>query len=236
MTSTVSAVVAHYARCSMSSLTGLVPVSACAFYQVDALQQPRHYLLQGMPGGTHQHYLAHYQQHDPLLPVRFGPDTTVMPVSEALPAGRLQQSRYGRFMARHGMHDVVELFIRRGGRVVAGFSLIRDATLGSFTGQEVQTLQHLHGLLELAAGSHLPLADPMLVSEVALTPREQEVALLLRDGASNKTIARLLDMGVPTVKTHLQHLYRKFGVNNRTALTRCLFEQLPDSMAPGLVI
>lgn len=44
MTSTVSTVVAHYARCSMGSLTGLVPVSACAFHQLDVSQQPRHYL------------------------------------------------------------------------------------------------------------------------------------------------------------------------------------------------
>lgn len=232
--SVAAAVVANYAHCSMVNLAGLLPLTACAFYQVDASKQPKHYLLHGMPGEVHRHYLAHYQQHDPLLPVRFGPETTVIAMGEALPAASLQQSHYGRFMARHGMHDVVELFIRRGGRVVAGFSLIRDETLGCFTGQEVRTLQHLHGLLELAASAQLPFAD-VAQAHIALTPRERDVALLLRDGACNKTIARLLDMGVPTVKTHLQHLYRKFGVNNRTALSSCLLQGLPDSMAPGPV-
>lgn len=236
MTTSASAAVAHYAQRCIATVTGLVPVTSCAFYQVDAQLRPRHYLLHGMPGQVHQHYLSHYQQCDPLHPARFGHGTSVMPMGEAMAQGALRQSRYGRFMARHGMADVVELFVRRGGRVVAGFSLIRGEELGAFGNAELAMLQQLHGLLELAASGNLPLqlAAEAGLEEVALTPREREVALLLRDGASNKSIARLLDMGLPTVKTHLQHLYRKFGVNNRTGLASRLFLELAQGTEQGL--
>jgi DNA-binding NarL/FixJ family response regulator len=47
--------------------------------------------------------------------------------------------------------------------------------------------------------------------------------MLLSTGACNKTIARELNMGLATVKTHLLHLFRKFDVSSRTALAHALF-------------
>ncbi|WP_164707486.1 helix-turn-helix domain-containing protein, partial [Metapseudomonas otitidis] len=58
-----------------------------------------------------------------------------------------------------------------------------------------------------------------------LTPREREIALLLRDGLGNKALARHLDLGLPTVKTHLLNLFRKVGARNRTELVGMLFLQ-----------
>ncbi|MBI3145040.1 MAG: helix-turn-helix transcriptional regulator [Pseudogulbenkiania sp.] len=216
----------HYARRCIDTVTGLVPVSSCAFYRVDAQLRPRDYLLHRLAGRVHQVYLSHYQHLDPLHPARFGSGRHgVVPMAEALPKRLRQGSTYGAFMSRHGMADVVELFVRSRGRVVAGFSLIRTEELGPFSAGEVQTLEHLHGLLELAAESSLPPLESagVVVAGPRLTPREHEIALLVRDGACNKTIARMLDLGLPTVKTHLQHLFRKFDVSNRTELVRQLF-------------
>jgi DNA-binding NarL/FixJ family response regulator len=42
-------------------------------------------------------------------------------------------------------------------------------------------------------------------------PRERQIAELLRQGHSNKLIARALEVGLPTVKTHLINLFRKLG-------------------------
>ncbi len=49
-----------------------------------------------------------------------------------------------------------------------------------------------------------------------LTKREREVLAHLADGASNKSIARQLKIREVTVKVHLQSVYKKLGVNNRT--------------------
>lgn len=53
-------------------------------------------------------------------------------------------------------------------------------------------------------------------AEVDLTPREKDVLMLLMSGASNKDIAKELNVQVVTVKLHVGSLFRKFGVKNRT--------------------
>jgi len=50
-----------------------------------------------------------------------------------------------------------------------------------------------------------------------LTPRQREVAGALADGCSNREIAQRLAISEPTVKKHLQHVYRTLGVSSRTA-------------------
>src|SRR5438105_6593130 len=68
-----------------------------------------------------------------------------------------------------------------------------------------------------------PQASAYLLREVqtaatteALTERETEVLRLLAQGQSNKEIARTLQIVENTVKTHVQHILAKFGVQSRT--------------------
>jgi len=48
-----------------------------------------------------------------------------------------------------------------------------------------------------------------------LTPRELEILKLLRGPASNKEIARLLNISYETVRRHTANIYGKLGVNGR---------------------
>ncbi|WP_277681360.1 response regulator [Saccharomonospora azurea] len=50
-----------------------------------------------------------------------------------------------------------------------------------------------------------------------LTPREVEVLGLVAQGHTNKEAARVLFLSEATVKTHLLHIYAKFGVRDRAA-------------------
>lgn len=52
--------------------------------------------------------------------------------------------------------------------------------------------------------------------EPALTPREKEILRLVAVGLQNKQIARRLDIGVDTVKTHVSRILHKLGVKSRT--------------------
>ncbi len=54
------------------------------------------------------------------------------------------------------------------------------------------------------------------IDEVNLTPRETEVLSYLVDGASNKEIARALDLQIVTVKLHVRGICRKLEAKNRT--------------------
>jgi DNA-binding CsgD family transcriptional regulator len=52
--------------------------------------------------------------------------------------------------------------------------------------------------------------------DAALTPREIQVLRLLAEGASNKSIARRLEISVHTVKFHVASLLDKFEAVGRT--------------------
>jgi len=52
--------------------------------------------------------------------------------------------------------------------------------------------------------------------EVPLTQRESEVLKQLAHGLSNKEIADALHIGYETVKEHVQHVFQKIGVSDRT--------------------
>ncbi|WP_162560526.1 response regulator [Methylobacterium durans] len=71
---------------------------------------------------------------------------------------------------------------------------------------------------------HCPLANRAepgprpCTSAAILTPREQEITLLVAEGLSNKDIARTARISEGTVKIHLYNIYQKLGISNRTSL------------------
>lgn len=82
-------------------------------------------------------------------------------------------------------------------------------------------------VLDTAAGKRTlsPEVANALAQEVThpdeqLSAREVELLTLLETGASNREIASTLFISLATVKTHLIHIYRKLGVDNRTAAVR----------------
>ncbi len=78
----------------------------------------------------------------------------------------------------------------------------------------------------------LPVAGSQL-----LTPREAEILPMLQQGRSNAQIARALQVGVETIRTHARNIYRKLGVASRRELIamppRGLPEDPGDSTAPS---
>lgn len=62
-----------------------------------------------------------------------------------------------------------------------------------------------------------PVPVPAAAGEPAapLSPREEDVLREIARGASNKEIARALDIAETTVKIHVQHILRKLGISSR---------------------
>ncbi len=52
-------------------------------------------------------------------------------------------------------------------------------------------------------------------SATPLSPREEQILAHIARGASNKEIARALDIAETTVKIHVQHILRKLGLSSR---------------------
>lgn len=59
-------------------------------------------------------------------------------------------------------------------------------------------------------GSAIPDSSP-----AKLSPREREIIVMLARGASNKEIARTLDLSESTVKIHVQGILRKLNLSSR---------------------
>jgi DNA-binding NarL/FixJ family response regulator len=80
------------------------------------------------------------------------------------------------------------------------------------------TITCRYGDLQL---TRTPASEPVLISPadaaVPLSPRQAQVLRLLVQGLSNKEIARILGLGVGTVKIHVAALFHKLGVTSRTA-------------------
>jgi DNA-binding NarL/FixJ family response regulator len=93
-----------------------------------------------------------------------------------------------------------------------------------------------HAIREVHQGKSL--IDPSVVDKVferfasqskltsgqeALSEREKGILRLMATGAANKAIAAQLYISESTVKTHVQSIFQKLGVNDRTeAVTRAL--------------
>ncbi len=70
-------------------------------------------------------------------------------------------------------------------------------------------------------------AGRMLRETVALSEREREVLLLVRDGLANKQIARRLGITERTVKAHLTKIFQRIDVTGRTQAAIWATEHLP---------
>jgi two-component system nitrate/nitrite response regulator NarL len=58
-------------------------------------------------------------------------------------------------------------------------------------------------------------AEAAATEQDKLSPREREILAFLAKGASNKEIARALDLAESTVKIHVQHILRKLNLSSR---------------------
>ncbi|CAI8695892.1 response regulator transcription factor [Burkholderia pyrrocinia] len=226
-------------RACVDAFDAFASPSAIVFYRLDQSGEPADFELFGMPESMHRTYVARYRMLDPLHPSRCAAgERAVVTLASQLPDERREASAYWtRFLRRHDVTDVVEIWLRDAGRTVGAFSLLRfemgeagggatgNSTAGRFAPGEIDALARLQPVAEAALSPLLRARRGIhrIGCEERLTYREEQIARLVRDGRSNKEIARDLALGQPTVKTHLMRMYRKLGVSNRTELVGALF-------------
>lgn len=102
-----------------------------------------------------------------------------------------------------------------------------DAGVMGFLLKDMGRTELLTAITTVAHGrpAFHPLAQEHLLRQVrpvsaspldALTDRERDVLTLIARGASNKAIARSLDLTVGTVKGYVSAIFEKLGVSSRT--------------------
>ncbi|EEJ7413156.1 helix-turn-helix transcriptional regulator [Salmonella enterica] len=195
----------------LQSIAQLIPLSSAVFYRVNAYLKPEAYVLHNISNSTHQQYLEHFQPLDPLSPSRFGQQVvTVATMTPGICARH--RHYYHEFMLPNHVCDMIEIFIRRGHRIIAGISLMRDIPFSSEERLRAQAVQPLLGL-----AIHDSLQEDNNLASI-LTAKERGIVGMVCEGASNKLIARQLNISLSTVKTHLRNIFAKTEVINRTEL------------------
>ena len=97
-------------------------------------------------------------------------------------------------------------------------------TLGDSTGDrawaqgQVMTLDEAVQLAVSAEWEGSPAQSSPRVERSALTQREQEVAVLVARGLSNRQIAETLVFGERTAEAHVAHCLAKLGLGSRAEL------------------
>lgn len=218
---------------SLELIHALIEIKSSVFFLVNPDMRHLGAFIFNAPSEIEKAYTQTFYALDPLNPSQFQhSDTKMETLDSVIHEQRLLQSRYYQeFMQPFQHRFVLDIFFRNPrGQIIALISLLRTDSQGDFSQQEQALLQSVHGFMEYSLNSvYLPKRDTErahLQQHYAFTERELDVVEWLIAGASNKEIVRRIDMGMATLKTHLNHIYRKAEVQSRTELVAKLISNI----------
>ncbi len=84
-------------------------------------------------------------------------------------------------------------------------------------------------LFRFAADPQLSLPMVSVRKSLDLSPRQQQLARLIRDGLSNKEVASRLNLSEQTVKNHVHSMLRKVGAADRATMAELYRSDGPGS-------
>lgn len=90
-----------------------------------------------------------------------------------------------------------------------------NAIRSAVDGDSIMSPQMTSKLMQSVRTTPKASATPVVSDKDRLTPREREILIFLARGASNKEIARNLDLAESTVKIHVQNILKKLNLLSR---------------------
>lgn len=164
-------------------------------------------------------YLSHFFQNDILNPQIIQPTHSkqnVLSVLDVVSTQVYEKSYfYNDFMLKHGYYHEIAVYLKDDDNLLGILAFIRGKGEPPFDTQDIMCLEILARHLTEKLKEYLHFyGNPFSL----LTLREQEILTLVEQGCTNAEIAKHFYISVNTVKKHVQSLYRKLNVNNRTSL------------------
>lgn len=209
---------------SLKLINSLLTIKSSAFYLVAPNMQHRGLVTHNMDKEADRRYERRYMRLDPMNPALHETSgESVVHLDSILSPQKIERMTYYQdFLKPMDYRYVADMFFRSGGTIIAVITMLRSEDQGLFTDAELELLRKLQPFLEYTL-NHVYLPERVgerrtIEEKYQLTARELDVLELVLSGASNKVIARELMVGLPTVKTHLQHIYRKTSVTTRAEL------------------
>jgi DNA-binding CsgD family transcriptional regulator len=144
--------------------------------------------------------------------------------SDVLPQRELMQTEFfNDFLAKDGLHWGVNLYVWHRGQNIGDMRIWRDKRRENFNDDEMRLLDMILPAFTASLSRARAMAKPTCVlTNNHLSPRELQVATSASMGLGDKEIARQLGISPATVRTHLDNVFKKLGINNRSVLARSL--------------
>ncbi|MDF2680456.1 MAG: hypothetical protein K0R47_1646 [Brevibacillus sp.] len=117
-------------------------------------------------------------------------------------------------MKPYGFYDEVGIALIHEGKFIGLIGMAKKNYQNNFTKVDCKRLHYLSNII--ASVLVHQFKDEMDYS--MLSKREEDVVKLLKEGRTNQSIADELHISINTIKKHLQHIYQKHSVQNRTQL------------------
>jgi DNA-binding CsgD family transcriptional regulator len=175
----------------------------------------------GMTEANLARYDAHFQYHDPIT-FALQARRRATAVSEVMPHRELTRTEFfNDFLARDGLHWGINLHAFDAAQALGDLRIWRGRQGHEFEPRDKALLD----LIEPAFIAALRRSRARSIGGAArawaqLSPRERAVVRLVARGLTDKQIARELAIGVASVRTYLQRVFEKTGVQRRAGLAR----------------
>jgi DNA-binding CsgD family transcriptional regulator len=180
-------------------------------------------------------YLEYYYSLDPFSNVK-GPSQylqlvpclphgkTVITLEEIVNYPDFMCGEYYRdFLKPQNIHYELEIYLKQMNRIKGFIALLRPRRSQSFSDREISFARAFAPFLSLALDNILLNKNRNRNLEIArslfnLSKRQLDVVKFICEGLTNREIAERLGISDLTVKSHIQNLFEKTGVNSRSSL------------------
>jgi DNA-binding CsgD family transcriptional regulator len=201
-------------RCTVDVLAGLVPCDHVLWGELDTRRMTPVAAVTSHAAAVDLAAFAPYASTHPLIAhhLRTG-DRGPLRLSDFVDARALHRlGVYADFYRPLGVEHALCVALPGSATTSVGIALHRGAR--DFDDAERDLLARIRPALSLIARQAVCEPAP------ELTEREGEVLRLVAHGASNGEVGLVLRISPRTVEKHLEHVYRKLGVNGRYAAMR----------------
>ncbi len=178
-------------------------------------------------------YDAYYQYRDPITPMLKERRQASLVVQVMEQKNLMKTEFFNDFLKPDGLHWGVNLHAWDGDANVGDIRIWRKQGRENFNEQTLGLLNFVQPAFT-AAITRAKLTQQLLHEEpsshalLTLSAREKQIVALIGLGHSDKEIARKLEIGFTTVRTHIGKVMRKLAVKNRVQVaTICSSNQAP---------